>query len=77
MRYTSRDDRYAPYGEIVEASPTAVYVTSNHPALDELLREQLAGLGVSFREKQLSSYHVFYGLSRKVKPEELSIRPQE
>jgi hypothetical protein len=77
MRYTSRDDRYAPYGEIVEASPTAVYVTSNHPALDELLREQFAGLGVSFREKQLSSYHVFYGLSRKVKPEELSIRPQE
>jgi hypothetical protein len=52
-------------------------VTSNHPALDELLRGQFADLGVSFREQQLSSYHVFYGLSRKVKPEELSIRPQE
>jgi hypothetical protein len=75
MRYTSRDDRYAPYGDIVEASPRAVYVTSNHPGLDERLREQFSALGVSFREEQISSYHVFYGLSRKVEPTELSIQP--
>jgi hypothetical protein len=77
LRYTSRDDRYPPYRAIVEASPTAVYVTSNHPTLDKLMREQFSELGVSFREKQISSYHVFYALSRKVKPEELSIRPEE
>jgi 4-amino-4-deoxy-L-arabinose transferase-like glycosyltransferase len=77
LRYTSRDDRYAPYGEMVEASATAVYVTSNHPALDDLLREQFTDLGVGFREKQISSYHVFYGLSRHVRPIELSIRPGE
>jgi hypothetical protein len=77
LRYTSRDDRYAPYSEIVEASPTAVYVTSKHPRLDALLREQFTQLGVSFQEKQISTYHIFYDLSRKVEPEELTIRAEE
>ena len=73
MRYTSRDDRYAPYGEQVEASPVVVYVTTNHPVLDELLQERFTALGVNFREVQLGSYHVFYDLSRKVTPDELAL----
>ncbi len=77
LRYTSRDHRYAPYSQIVEASPTAVYVTSKHPQLDALLREQFTQLGVSFQEEQISTYHIFYDLSRKVKPEELAIRAEE
>jgi 4-amino-4-deoxy-L-arabinose transferase-like glycosyltransferase len=77
LRYTPRDNRYEPYNRIVEASPTAVYVTSNHPELDVLLREQFADLSVAFREKQISSYHIFYDLSRKVTPEELSIPSPE
>jgi 4-amino-4-deoxy-L-arabinose transferase-like glycosyltransferase len=77
LRYTPRDDRYAPYGERVEASPTATYVTTNHPALDGLLREEFAALGVDFQEVQIGSYHVFYDLSRKVIPGELALRTKE
>ena len=77
LRYTSRDDRYAPYGKMVDASPTAVYVTTNHPVLDGLLQEQFAALGVSYRELQIGSYHVFYDLSRKVTPDELNLRTEE
>ena len=77
LRYTSRDDRYAPYGEWVEASSTAVYVTTNHPVLDGLLQEQFAALGVRYRELQIGSYHVFYDLSRKVTPDELNLRTEE
>jgi 4-amino-4-deoxy-L-arabinose transferase-like glycosyltransferase len=73
LRYTPRDDRYAPYDEMVEASSTAVYVTSNHPRLDAVLRDRFAELGVSFQEKGISTYHVFYNLSRKVVPEELDL----
>jgi 4-amino-4-deoxy-L-arabinose transferase-like glycosyltransferase len=73
LRYTPRDDRYAPYGEWVEASPSVVYVTTNHPRLDSLLREQFQALGVTFGEAQIGSYHVFYDLSRKVTPEELNV----
>lgn len=73
LRYTSRDNRYAPYNALVEASPTAVYVTSKHPELDAMLREEFTALGVDFREKQISTYHIFYDFSRKVTPEELDI----
>nr|HID14650.1 hypothetical protein [Anaerolineae bacterium] len=77
LRYTSRDDRYAPYGEAVEASPTVVYVTTNHPTLDELLREQFRSLGVDFREAQIGDYHIFYNLSRKVTPDEPLLQAEE
>lgn len=71
MRYTSRDDRYKPYREWVAASPDVVYVTTNHPALDALLSGRFQALGVGFREAQIGSFHVFYGLSRPVAPREL------
>jgi len=77
LRYTSRDDRYAPYKEWVEASPTVVYVTTNHPVLDRLLRERFATLGVGFHETQIGSYHVFYDLSCKIRPTELDLWTEE
>lgn len=73
LRYTPRDDRYAPYGERVEASPVVVYVTTNHPKLDGLLRERLSDLGVDYAEAQIGDYHVFYHLSRRVAPEDLGV----
>jgi len=73
LRYTPRDDRYAPYGELVEASSVSVYVTTNHPLLDDLLQEQLAELGVNYTERQIGDYHVFYELSRRVTPSELDL----
>ena len=77
LRYTPRDDRYAPYREWVEASPTVVYVTTHHPLLDGLLRGRFAALGVSFREAQIGDYHVFYDLSRKIVPGELNLPIEE
>lgn len=73
LRYTPRDNRYAPYREAVQASPTAVYVTTNHPPLDARIRERLHALGVTFKEHQIGSYHIFYDLSRKVLPDALGI----
>jgi 4-amino-4-deoxy-L-arabinose transferase-like glycosyltransferase len=77
LRYTPRDDRYPPHGDWVAASPTVVYVTTNHPALDGLLRERFVALGVNFREAQIGDYHVFYALSRKVTPDELTLQQEE
>jgi len=69
--YSPRDAGYALYNQMADASPTAVYVTSQHPRLDALLRERFALRGVAFRETQIGPYHIFYDLSRKVTPEEL------
>jgi hypothetical protein len=73
LRYTSRDDRYAPYREWVAASPTVVYVTTNHPLLDELLRTRFTALDIAFQEKRIGDFHIFYDLSRRVMPEELGL----
>lgn len=71
LRYTSRDDRYLPYTQAVAQAAHVVYVTTNHPRLDALLREGFARMGVTFEEVQIGSYHVFFDLSRRVSPGEV------
>jgi hypothetical protein len=73
MRYTSRDDRYAPYGEVVEAGSRVAFITSRHPKLDERLRDGLRTKGVAFEEIDIGGYHVFYHLSRTIAPGDLGI----
>ncbi len=73
LGYTPRDDRYPPYTQAVRAAPRAFYITVNHPALDALIRERLTALGVTYQEHSIGNYHLFYGLARKVEPEELGI----
>jgi 4-amino-4-deoxy-L-arabinose transferase-like glycosyltransferase len=77
LRYNAHDDRYAPYDQWVGASATVVYVTTDYPALNGMLREEFAALGVGFREVQIGSYHVFCDLSRRVSPDELAIQADE
>ena len=66
MRYTPRDDRYAPYGALVEESPRTAYITTNHPDLDTYLRKSFEGCNVTWREKKIGDYVVFYDLSSPV-----------
>ena len=74
LRYTARDDRYAPYGELVAASERVAYITTRHPALDALLREEFQKRGISFQEKQIGEYRVFWGLSEVVRPSQLGLQ---
>ncbi len=73
LGYTPRDDRYPPYTQAVAQADRAFYITTNHPALDAVIRNGLDRLGVAFKEQVIGTYQVFYGLSRKVTPEELGI----
>ena len=52
-------------------------IRTDHPRLNDMLREQLGALGVDFREKQIGSYHVFYDLSRRVSPDEMDIQTDD
>lgn len=71
LSYTPLDDRYPPYNAMVADSPTVVYVTSNLPALDALLRRRFQTAGVTWQEHQIGPYHIFYNLSRKVSPDDI------
>ncbi|MCX6027398.1 MAG: hypothetical protein NTY23_14265 [Chloroflexi bacterium] len=73
LRYTARDDRYAPYDDLVAASERVAYITTRHRALDALLREAFQRRGITFREKQIGEYRVFWGLSDLVSPEEVGV----
>ena len=73
FRYTLRDDRYPTYDDQVERSERAAYITTNHPALDDRLREGFSRLKISWKEAQIGDYHVFYALSQHVRPEELGL----
>ncbi|MEW6717726.1 MAG: hypothetical protein AB1345_09510 [Chloroflexota bacterium] len=72
LSYSPRDNRYPSYDEIVSLSDQTAYITSKHPRLKAVIRDQLETLGVSFVEKQIGDYHIFYGLSRPVRPEEFN-----
>jgi 4-amino-4-deoxy-L-arabinose transferase-like glycosyltransferase len=69
--YVEGDDRYPAYTAQVRDAERVVYVTSNQPALDELLRERFIGQGITYRERVIGPYRIFYDLSAVVTPDEL------
>lgn len=73
LDYTPRDDRYPPYTQAVAQAARAFYITTNHPPLEALIRNGFNRLGVSFKEQSIGNYQVFFGLSRKVTPQEVGI----
>lgn len=73
LRYTARDNRYAPYTDVVERSPRAAYIVTHNPRLTESLRQGFTRLGVAWKETKIGDFEVFYDLSRHVRPAELGI----
>jgi len=73
FRYTARDDRYAPYGDVVKSAERVAYITTNHPALNESLRAGFRTLGVTYREADIGGFHVFFELSARVTPEMMGL----
>jgi len=76
FRYSSRDDRYAPYREIVGAAPRAAYVTAAQPWLDTYLRQALRSLGVGYEESVIGDFRVFHSLTELVRPVDLGLGPE-
>jgi 4-amino-4-deoxy-L-arabinose transferase-like glycosyltransferase len=76
LGYTSRDDRYAPYDAQVAASPTTAYITTLNPKADQKLTAGLTNLGVTWQERQIGDYTVYYHLSRAVRPVEIGFGVQ-
>ncbi len=73
LRYTTRDDRYQPYDQLVETSQQVAYITTRNPALDVWLRNDFSQAGVTWEEKTIGDYHIFYHLSRPVRPQQIGL----
>jgi hypothetical protein len=73
LYYNPANNRYPAYEEIVSSSEKVAYITTKHPALDDLIGRRLNGLGVSYSEARIGNFHIFYSLSRVVRPEEIGL----
>ncbi len=71
--YTPRDDRYAPYTVLVRQSPRVAYITTRNLELDRYLQVHFQALGITWQEKQIGDYHIYYHLSRPVQPQEIGL----
>lgn len=74
LSYTRADNRYPLYDEMVRKSSKVAYITSKHPELDRMIWRGLDSMNVSFSEVQIGDYHIFFNLSKAVKPEELDLK---
>lgn len=73
LRFTSRDDRYAQYDDIIKNNSKVAYITTHNKQLDDKLRQELTSKGVSWREKQIGDYLVYYRLSTPIRPWEMEL----
>ncbi len=73
LSYSPNDNRYPAYDALAAESQKAAYITSVHPELDAVLRQQFTALGVTYQEQQIGEFHIFYDFSRVVRPDELEI----
>jgi hypothetical protein len=73
LRFTSRDDRYAYYDEIIKNSSKIAYITTHNKQLDNRLQQELISKGISWSEKQIGDYLVYYHLSSPIRPWEMEI----
>ena len=73
MRFTRRDERYAPYARIVDQSDTIAYITTRNEELDRQLVIGFEKLDLTWEETTIGEFHVYYDLSRPVKPEEMGL----
>jgi hypothetical protein len=62
FRYTPRDDRYEPYDEEVAAADRVAYITTNHDALDQFLRDEFHKRDIRWLELRIGDYQIFYNL---------------
>jgi hypothetical protein len=73
FRYTARDDRYAPYSDIVLTAEKIAYITTNHASLNSYLRLQFKDRSITWREKRIGDYFVFYDLSETIQPQDIGL----
>ena len=73
LRYTARDNRYDHYNIRVAESSKAAYITTKNPRLDENIENGLIKNEIVWEEKNIGDYHIYYNLSKLIRPDELNL----
>jgi 4-amino-4-deoxy-L-arabinose transferase-like glycosyltransferase len=73
FRYTSRDDRYPAYTEIVQSSDKVAYITTLHPDLNRYLESSFENLENGWNQETIGDYTVYYGFTFPVHVSEIGL----
>ena len=74
LGFNPRDDRYPLYSQIVQqAHQPPAYIITRQPELETRLREAFSQHGITWEEKTLGNYQVFYHLSETFQPADLGL----
>ncbi|KPL74346.1 hypothetical protein ADN00_13675 [Ornatilinea apprima] len=73
LRYTARDNRYAPYNDIVAQAEQIAYITTHNEPLNQQLRGEFKRLGAAWEEKTIGDYVVFYHLNPMLRVDDLNL----
>lgn len=71
LEYNPGENRYPLYDELVNKQNSVAYITTQNPKLDDVLRDNFRRLGVTWQEKLIGPYNIFYCISAIVRPEQL------
>ena len=71
FRHTSRDNRYEAYNLLVTSADQVAYITTNHAALDQFLRDGFKAHDLHWREIRIGDYQIFYDLEHSIHIENL------
>jgi 4-amino-4-deoxy-L-arabinose transferase-like glycosyltransferase len=74
FRFTDRDNRIPEYQSWVEESEKVAFITTNHPELDQQIRDGLHAQEIRWQEQKIGDYQIFYDLSERVLFEQLQHR---
>ena len=68
LRYTPRDNRYRPYNDMLDKAERIAYITSKNPRLDERIASAMQSELISWEEKLIGDFRVYYNLSAPLDP---------
>jgi hypothetical protein len=73
FRYTTRDDRYPPYREMVQQAEEVAFITTNHPSLNDILRTHFVRRRIDWTEASIGDYRIFYNFSELIRPSDMNL----
>ena len=73
LKFTERDNRYAPYTDWVSASDEISYIVTKNPPLDDALARVFSEHDIRYDYHEIGDFHIYYHLSDMIRPDQFNL----
>lgn len=77
LKYNPSSNRYLLYEKLVDESNQTNFITADQPALDVFLQGWFSDREITYQEKAIGIYRVYFDFSRQVRSDEFDFTPIE